>query len=120
MKHLLKLMDLSGQEILGGGLKEINCKVHILTLVSTLCIYRSGFLRAAAKSNRIEFIYYLIEGSAVSDINTGLKYNAFFFHKFSSSLNDALVELHVRYAVHQKSADLVFALENRNLMASVV
>ena len=51
---------------------------------------------------------------------TGAEDNAFRFHEGATTTDDGLVELHVRDAVHEETADLIRALEDGDAVTTVV
>ena len=55
-----------------------------------------------------------------ADVHTGAEDDAFRFHEGATTTDDRLVELHVRDAVHEETADLIRALEDGDAVAAMI
>ncbi len=80
----------------------------------------SRFRSTAAQYDRVEITLQIFGRHITTNTNICQKRNSFVRQKLYASLDDALVELHIRYAVHEQAADTVIAFENRHSVAVLV
>src|SRR6266851_1238885 len=80
----------------------------------------SGQGGAAAEHDGVELGLHLVRRVVVADVDPGAELDPFRRHQGHAPLDHALVELHVRDAVHQQPADAVGALEDGDEMAGAV
>ena len=76
--------------------------------------------RAGAQHRRVKFLDEIFRGIILSDFRIGDKHHALLRQQVDAALEDVLVELHIRDAVHQQSADAVRPLEYRHRVARLV
>ena len=79
--------------------------------------------RTAAEDDRVKLVPQPLGGplAVLADEDAGLELDAFLRQQVHPALDDEfLVQLHVRNAIHQQSADAVLALENGDTVTSLV
>ncbi len=80
----------------------------------------SRFCRATAEYYRVKRTLDLFDCDIVSDFNTALELDAFFFHQFHTTEDDLLIKFHVRDTIHQKSTRTVSSLIYRDTVSRVI
>ena len=78
-----------------------------------------GLFGAAGQDDSVKFLLKLLR-LFFPDIHTGLKDDALGLHEFSAALYDALIQLHIGDAVHEKAPDPVLSLKHRDQMSAVI
>ena len=96
--------------------QKIDRKIDPFCSLNTFRCQWSRLLRTAAQNDGIKVSHEAGNGFFSSYIDPGLKYDAFLLHELLPSGNHALVELHIRNTIHQKSADSVLPLINGDRM----
>ena len=67
----------------------------------------------AAKNHAVVFFFQLLAGNIFSNVCIADKLDAGSLHDFDSSVDDALVQLHIRNAIAQQTADSVMTFIDR-------
>ena len=79
-----------------------------------------GLGRAAAQDDGVEFLPQSGGRVVLAYLAAGDKRDALGLHQIDAALHEALVQLHVRDAVHEQTAGAVGALEDRDPVAGPV
>ena len=76
--------------------------------------------RAAGEHDRVELGAQLVDRDVDADVRVGLEDDAFLHQQLQAPIEDALLELELRNAVAQQSADAIGALEHRDGVAGAI
>jgi hypothetical protein len=76
--------------------------------------------RAAGQHDRVKIPPQVFNLHIETDVGVDDEFDALGFHELHAALDDALLELELGDAVHQQAADFVRALEDGDLVASLV
>jgi hypothetical protein len=110
---------LTVEQVLGVRGEELHGEVHASELAALdRQIARHG--RSAAQSDGVEFLAQLLGGEVLAHLGVGTKRHALVGQQLDPALDDALVELHGRDAVHHQTTDAIGALEHRDLVAGPI
>ena len=74
----------------------------------------------AAKNHAVVFFFQLLAGNIFSNVCITDKFDAGSLHDFDPSVDDALVQLHIRNAVAQQTADSVMTFIDRYAVSAFV
>ena len=74
----------------------------------------------AAKNHAVVFFFQLLAGNIFSNVCIADKLDAGSLHDFDPSVDDALVQLHIRNAVAQQTADSVMTFIDRYAVSAFV
>ena len=74
----------------------------------------------AAKNHAVVFFFQLLAGNIFSNVCIADKLDAGSLHDFDSSVDDALVQLHIRNAIAQQTADSVMTFIDRYAVSAFV
>ncbi len=118
-RNEIAILMLGIEQALGIGAEKIHRHMNALELpTGNRQIARLG--RARADDHGIEVMDQLRCRPIHADMNVGDKLDAFSRHEIDAPTNKLFVELHVRDAVHQQTADPVGALVHGNQMAGAI
>ena len=89
-----------------GSFQVVNSEMYAACITSRR-FYITGIRRTAGKYHRIETIKDILGGGIVTDVTASLELHALGFHKLHTAQNYRLIQLHIWYTVHEKSAGTV-------------
>ena len=74
----------------------------------------------AAKNHAVVFFFQFLAGNIFSNVCIADKFDAGSLHDFDPSVDDALVQLHIRNAVAQQTADSVMTFIDRYAVSAFI
>ena len=98
----------------------VHREVHALE-VATFDRQIARLRRARADHDRIEVLAQQLRLDVLADVRVADELDAFLLHELEATFDDfALVELHVRNAVHQQAARTIGAFEHRHQVSRAI
>ena len=76
--------------------------------------------RAASEDDRVEVDAQLFHGDIDADVGVDLKSHALLLHQAEAAIEEALLQLEVRYSVSEEPADAIGTLEHGHRVACAV
>ena len=107
--HIFFILQFGIQKTLCHTTQEINRKVNALR-VPAGSLDVSRVLCTAGQDHPIVILQELRRLYIFSDIRSSDKSHTFLFHDLYLAINDLFLQLHIRNAIHEQSADTVCSL----------